>query len=76
MSKFYLLRNSHELSFEEVLDCLGKEKNVPLLSKILIFLPFISEEGVTRANGRLANANQMDESMQTTVFLSGKEHIT
>ena len=39
-------------------------------------MPFISDDGVIRANGRLANANQLEEKLQTPVNLSGKEHIT
>ena len=39
-------------------------------------MPFISDDGVIRANGRLANANQLEENLQTPVILSGKEHIT
>ena len=76
MSKIYLLRQSQELSFEEELDCLRKGQNIPAHSKIKNFLPFISNDGVIRANGRLANANQLEENLQTPVILSGKEHIT
>ena len=76
MSKIYLFKQSQELPFQEELDCLRKDQNVPAHSKIKNFLPFISDNGVIRANGRLANANQLDENLQTPVILSGKEHIT
>ncbi|XP_075254923.1 uncharacterized protein LOC142346293 [Convolutriloba macropyga] len=76
MSKIYLLRQSQELSFEEELDCLRKDQNVPAHSKIKNSLPFNSDDGVIRANGRLANANQLEEILQTPLILSGKEHIT
>ena len=75
MSKIYLLRQSQELSFEEELDCLPKDQKVAAHSKIKNFLPFISDDGVIRANGRLANANQLAESLQTPVILSGKKNI-
>ena len=52
MIKIYLLRQSQELSFEEELDCLRKDQNVPAHSKIENFLPFISDDGVIRANRR------------------------
>ena len=74
MSKVYLFRQSQELSFEEELDCLRKDQNVPAHSKIKNFLPFISDDGVITANGRLANANQLEENLQTPVILSGREH--
>ena len=76
MSKFDLFGQSPELSFEEELDYLRKDQNVPPHSKFKNFLPFISDDGVIRANGRLANANQLEENLQTPVVLSGKEHIT
>ena len=38
MSKIYLLRQSQELAFEEELDCLRKDQNVPAPSKIKKFL--------------------------------------
>ena len=62
MSKIYLFTQSQELSFEEELDCLRKNQNVPAHSKIKTFLPFFSDDGAIRANGRLANANQLEEN--------------
>ena len=76
MSKTYLLGLSQELSFEDELDCLRKDKSVPAHSQIKNFLPFISEDGVIRANGSPANANQLDTNMQTPIIVSGKDHIT
>ena len=35
-----------------------------------------SEDGVITANVPLAKTNQLDESMQTPLILSGEEHIT
>ena len=67
MSKIYLRRHPRNPHF--------KDKSVPAHSKIKDFLLFISEDGVMRANGRLANANQLDENIQTPKTLSGKEHI-
>ena len=40
MSKMYLLRHSQNLSLEEELDCLRKDKSVPEHSKIKNFLPY------------------------------------
>ena len=76
MSKIDLLRQSQQTSFEEELDCLRKDQNVPAHSKTKNFLPFISDDGVIRANGRLANANELEENLQTPVILSGKKPIT
>ena len=72
MSRIYLLGQSPELSFEEELDCLRKDQNVPAHSKFKKFLPFISDDGVIRANRRLANANQLEENLPTPVILSSK----
>ena len=76
MTKIYLIRQSQELSFEEELDCLRKDQNASALSKNKNFLPFITDDGVIRANERLANANQVEENIQTPVIPSDKKGIT
>ena len=76
MSRIYLLRHSQEISFEDELVFHCKDKSAPAYSKTKNFLPFICNDRVKRANGRLPNANQLDESMQTPIILCGKEHIS
>ena len=59
--------------FGEEMKSLKAEKEIPKCSKILQFSPFISEEGLIRAKGRIGKS-QLDFNAKHPVLLHWKHH--
>ena len=59
--------------FGEEMKCLKDEKEIPKSSKILQFSPFLDEEGLIRAEGRIGK-NQLGSNPKYPTLLHWKHH--
>ena len=72
-AKATIFKLLHQEQFGEEMKSLKAEKEIPKRSKILQFSPFIDEEGLFRAKGRLGKS-QLDFNAKHPILLHWKHH--
>jgi len=60
--------------FQQELQCLKNNRNLPKKSKLTSLCPFVDKNGLMRVGGRLRHAS-IPESQKHSIILPGKHHV-